>query len=136
MIRRPLTVLLVVFVASLVLSSCAHAAEFEDFAHAINQVETGGKSGYILGDKGHSLGPMQIQENYFLDSQTKGHYLQCTNYNFSCVVVKNYLKRFNPEALKKKDWETCARIHNGGPKGASDPHTIIYWRRVKKFLRS
>lgn len=133
MLHKPLKTLFVVLVLLFLVCS-VRGATFGEFTMAVWQVETGKREGMILGDNGESLGPLQIQYDYFLDSHVKGSYLSCTNYNFSCAVVKNYLQRFAPASLQACDWETCARVHNGGPKGHTKRVTLIYWRKVKKEL--
>ena len=133
MLNKPLKTLFIAFVLLFLLFS-VRGASFEEFTAAMWQVETGKREGMILGDDGASLGPLQIQYDYFLDSRVKGDYLSCTNYTFSCVVVKNYLQRYVPNALRACDWETCARVHNGGPKGANKKSTLPYWKKVKKKL--
>jgi hypothetical protein len=36
--------------------------------------------------------------------------------------------------VNKKDFETLARIHNGGPRGHKNPATVGYWNKVRKNL--
>jgi len=110
------------------------ASSFEQFAQAINIVETGGRSGYILGDRGAAVGPFQIHHVYWADSRVGGEYKQCIDYKFSCEVMRGYLIRYARKAYENHDWETCARIHNGGPVGASKKSTIPYWNKVKRIL--
>ena len=50
-------------------------------------------------------------------------------------VCESYFKKYAPKAYEKGDFETLARLHNGGPSfmkrmGATD----IYWAKVKKNL--
>lgn len=109
-------------------------ATFDEFATAIHQVETGGRKGAILGDNGKALGPLQIHYSYFVDSGTLGEYKDCANYDFSVRVMRNYLKRYAPKALDNRNWEICARTHNGGPRGVKIAQTKKYWEKVKKHL--
>jgi hypothetical protein len=49
-------------------------------------------------------------------------------------VVEAYLARYAPRALAQGDWQTLARIHNGGPAGARNPATRAYWKRMERYL--
>ena len=49
-------------------------------------------------------------------------------------VVAAYLQRYAPRALARGDWQTLARVHNGGPAGARNPATRAYWKRVERHL--
>lgn len=112
----------------------SHASTFEQFTKAINMVETGGRTGYILGDRGAAVGPLQIHHIYWAESRVGGEYKQCVDYKFSREVMRGYLIRYARKAYENHDWETCARIHNGGPKGNTKKETVRYWKRVKQFL--
>lgn len=113
----------------------------ESFYHAIHQVETGGRSGRILGDYNPktktyaALGPMQVHKSCFQDSGVKGKYEDCANLEFSKRVMEGYLKRYCPQAYKDKDYEILARVWNGGPKGYKNNNTKAYWARVQKYLK-
>lgn len=125
------------FIAIILLGICSvlvKGATFDDFTAALNQVETGGRQGAILGDNGKALGPLQIHREYFDDSGTSGDYQRCAEYPFACDVVRNYLRRYAKKELKKRDWQACARIHNGGPRGHTRKTTIGYWKKVKTHL--
>jgi hypothetical protein len=102
--------------------------------NAIHQVETGGRTGAILGDNGRALGPLQIHKGYWLDSRVPGVYSSCTNLAYSQSVMLAYWKRYAPKALAANDLETLARIHNGGPLGYKKSATLGYWRKVKTHL--
>jgi hypothetical protein len=45
-----------------------------------------------------------------------------------------YFARYAPKALEMKDWETLARVHNGGPKGHTKKATLGYWAKVQKEM--
>jgi len=45
-----------------------------------------------------------------------------------------YWRRYCPAALEAGDWETLARVHNGGPVGARSKATLAYWRKVKAAM--
>lgn len=112
-----------------------HGDNVEKFFRAINQVETGGRAGLIYGDKGRTLGPMQISKSYWEDSKTYGNYFQCTNYNYSCRVITNWMNRYNKKEWDAHNWEACARAHNSGPNWKNKLNkTDAYWRKVKRYL--
>lgn len=124
--------LLVVF-----LTMVLHSQDASQFFAAINQVEAGGRRvGPFYGnsDEGKALGPMQIHYTYWLDSGVQGSYSQCTNYEYSCKVMTGYFNLYCARAYARGDWQTCARIHHGGPRGHLKHDTLAYWRKVKKHL--
>ena len=45
-----------------------------------------------------------------------------------------YWKRYCPKAFEAGDWETLARVHNGGPKGHTKKATLKYWEKVKNRM--
>ncbi len=106
------------------------------FLKALHQVESGGREGVIIGDNGKALGPLQIHRVYWNDVASKvgGRYEDVTNYNYSTKVVLAYFLKYAKDALKNKDWETLAKIHNGGPKGHKKKSTEKYWQKVKSHL--
>lgn len=103
------------------------------FFRAIHQVETGGRLGSIKGQRGE-LGPLQIRKAYWQDSRAAGKYEQCSDYVYSCRVVTAYLNRYGRRFVLARDYESLARIHNGGLNGYRNPNTKKYWVRVRKFL--
>jgi hypothetical protein len=117
---------------------CAYGQDSDKFFRAINYVEAGGRSGKISGynDAGKALGPMQLHRDYWKDSGVQGSYSQCTNYAYSCRVMEGYFLRYCAYAYTHRDWETCARVHNGGPNGAKHSDTLAYWCKVRKHLTS
>jgi hypothetical protein len=50
-------------------------------------------------------------------------------------VMLAYWRRWCRNALEAKDYETLARVHNGGPRGSSKQSTLTYWRRVQEQMR-
>lgn len=112
--------------------SIAQAELPAKFVRAIHLVETSGRTGYILGDNGKALGPLQIHKAYWQDSGVPGNYLQCTNLAYSTKVMTAYLTRYCPNAVKSNNFEIMARVHNGGL--GMSPATIKYWNKVKKEL--
>lgn len=111
----------------------AHAATLPEFLSALGQVETGHRD--VQGDDGDALGPLQIHRAYFEDSGVEGRYEDCHDEAFSRRVVVAYLRRYCPDALRRGDWETCARVHNGGPNGARKESTRAYGKRVMRALQ-
>jgi len=118
----------------LLLATSASAADFNGFARAIHTVETGGRVGAILGDGGRALGPLQIHRGCFKDSGVAGRYEDVSSLPVARAVMHGYLSRYAPAALASGDWATCARVWNGGPKGASKSATLGYWRKVEAKL--
>lgn len=104
---------------------------------AIRQVETGGQSdpANAVGDGGRSLGPYQITWAYWHDSRVPGRYQSVRNQAYAERVMIAYWQRYCPSALARHDWQTLARIHNGGPNGARESRTIGYWHRTREHLR-
>ena len=121
--------------ALLALASVSHAAPPESFWRALHQVETRGRHGAILGDGGKALGPLQIHRAYHADARIGGDYSRCADLDYSKRVVSAYLQRYAPEAYSKGDVETLARIHNGGPRGASKSATLSYAAKVRRAMR-
>lgn len=117
------------------LAATAHAAPPESFWHALHVVETSGRHGPILGDNGRSLGPLQISRAYFTDSRIGGTYEQVVDLGFARKVVSAYLQRYAPKAWAAGDVVTLARIHNGGPAGASKASTVNYGEKVARLSR-
>jgi hypothetical protein len=114
----------------------AQADPKESFFRALHLVETSGKTGPILGDGGRALGPLQIHRNYHKDSGIAGDYSRCADLAYSRRVVAAYLKHYAPIAFRNGDVHTLARIHNGGPKGASKRATLKYAAKVRRLCLS
>jgi len=123
--------------AALLLALCvtAQAAPPDSFFWALHLVETGGRTGPIIGDNGRALGPLQIHRAYHIDSRVAGDYSRCADLDYSKRVVSAYLQRYAPAAWKSGDVTTLARIHNGGPRGASKPATINYALKVSRLAK-
>jgi hypothetical protein len=117
---------------ALILALCAttHAAPPDSFWRALHIVETSGRTGPIVGDGGAALGPLQIHRAYHKDSRVPGEYERVADLAYSKRVASAYLRRYAPEAWAKGDIVTLARVHNGGPRGASKTATLGYGRRV------
>ena len=120
---------LLIFVAT-----SANGADWAGFVKAIHSVETGQRTGAILGDGGRALGPLQIHRGCFKDSGVAGRYEDVSSLPVARAVMHGYLSRYAPGALASGDWATCSRIWNGGPKGASKTATLAYWAKVEAKL--
>jgi hypothetical protein len=132
------TIMVIALVALIVIVTSVRAnppkKDMDHFFHAVQMTETGCRANPPAGDNGKSIGPMQIGRLYFVDSGVGGDYQRCHNLAFSKEVMIGYWQRFCPKALAAGDWETLARVHNGGPAGARHAATIKYWNKVKKYL--
>jgi hypothetical protein len=97
------------------LAAAAHAAPPPSFWMALNQVETSGRTGAILGDNGRSLGPLQISRAYWLDSKVGVNYEQVIDLQFAIKVASAYMRRYEPAAFDAGNVDVLARLHNAGP---------------------
>ena len=113
------------------------ASDLRHLLDAIRQVETGGESdpANAVGDGGRSLGPYQITRAYWRDSGVPGQYQWVRNKAYAERVMIAYWQRHCPSALARHDWQTLARVHNGGPNGPWEWRTISYWRRAREQTR-
>jgi hypothetical protein len=112
------------------------SSNFKTFLDAMVLVEYGKPDidgGYVLkkGDGGRSIGPLQIQRPYWTDAQILGRYEQVTSLPYAVKTMVNYMLRYCPDALFRDEWETMARIHNGGPNGHRIQATVGYWLKIK-----
>lgn len=118
-------------------STAAKNINLYKFLNALHQVESSGRTdSNIVGDRGKALGPLQIHREYWDDVKNivGGNYDDVRRLDYSKKVVAAYLSKYAKNALQKGDWETLARIHNGGPKGYKNSSTKNYWEKVKKHL--
>ena len=119
----------------LALAATAQAAPPDSFFRALHIVETSGRTGAIIGDNGKALGPLQIHRGYHADARIGGDYARCADLDYSRRVVSAYLQRYAPQAWAAGDVTTLARIHNGGPRGASKQATINYGAKVARLTK-
>jgi len=117
----------------LVASSEAGADSLVSFFKATRFVETGGMAQpqYAKGDDGRSIGPYQISRAYWADSGVRGDWNSCKDRGYAEAVMLAFWKRYCPEALRQRDFETLARVHNGGPLGHRKAATLPYWKKIK-----
>ena len=129
--RKVFLIFVIVFLFGAISGCCQSLSS--NFFYAINMVETGGRRGAIRGTHGE-LGPMQIRVAYWRDSGVSGRWEDCAGYDYSCKVMTAYYRRFANEFVNRQDYQSLARIHNGGPKGYKMPATRNYWANVRKHL--
>jgi len=113
-------------------------AELRPFLDALIQVESGGDNNAV-GDKGKALGCLQIWSVYHADAVEHcptlgGTYRDVTDRVYAERVVCAYLLRYARIAVAERAYEILARIHNGGPRGASKKATEPYWTKVRKEM--
>jgi len=103
------------------------------FFDALQQVETGGHPdpANAVGDSGRSVGPLQIQAAYQQDSGVKG---DVRKWDVAVRVCLGYWTWYCPQAILGRDWQTMARIHVGGPRGAHKRATLPYWRKMLREM--
>lgn len=113
----------------------------EDFFVALQHVEIGDyysprNPGFydVHGDAGE-YGPLQITEAYLIDSGLPFTHEDVGYIHNARLVCMFYWDRYCPEALKERDFETLARIHNGGPRGMEKDATVAYWNKVQEHLK-
>jgi len=99
------------------------------FFNALQEVETGGHAdpANAIGDGGRSIGWLQIQAPYQQDSDVKG---DVRKWDVAIQVCLGYWTRYCRTAVIERNWQTMARIHNGGPRGARKRATLPYWGKV------
>ena len=119
---------------AITLAQWASAATFEQFTAAIHRVETGGRLGAIIGDGNRARGPLQIHRGCWIDARMSGRYEDVDDLGVATEVLRRYLTRYARAALAAEDWTTCARIWNGGPRGATNPATTGYAKKVGSSL--
>ena len=114
------------------------------FLAAIILVESGGDPNAV-GDGGKSLGLMQISRAYYTDAVVQlrheglgltmpGYEVAVKNHFWCETLFRAYMRRYCPRAYFTNDYETMARVHNGGPRGAKRQATVAYWQKVKAAM--
>ncbi len=112
----------------------------DKFFDAIWAVESNRRENPPDGDGGKAIGPYQIHECYFKDAKEFNpyeidfEYQDCRKKHLAEAVIREYMKRYAKEAWDNHDFQTLARIHNGGPKGHKKKATLAYWEKVSKVL--
>ncbi len=116
----------------------AYRKELRPLLDAIRQVESGGDDSAI-GDGGKAIGAYQIWIAYWSDAvewvpDIAGTYDGCRARWYAERIMVAYWHRYARKALRNGDHETLARVHNGGPRGATKKATEGYWRKVQEAL--
>ncbi len=124
----------------------------EQIINAIHQVESNGAVTNVPpGDGGKAIGPFQTHYITWLDATHNpiynragkvvawkrihpGDYADCKGYAYSKQVLIWQMDNYAPNGLNNGDYETVARVWNGGPAGPSKPSTLAYVRRVEEHL--
>lgn len=107
------------------------------FKSKLNQVEASGRKANVKpGDGGLAIGPFQIHCDYWQDATEYdktigGTYADCENYDYSVKVVTAYLNRHGKKLIRAQDWESLARMHNGGPAGHKSKLTLPYLKKYR-----
>lgn len=100
---------------------------------AIIAVESGGNN-LAVGDGGRAIGALQIHQCVILDVNrvygTRYTHAAMTNRELATNVFYKYLAIY----AKDRSPEFMARVWNGGPRGNSNPATVIYWKKVKRHF--
>ncbi len=116
----------------------AYREKLRPLLDAIRQVESGDNDDAV-GDDGKAIGAYQIWSAYWSDAvewvpDIAGTYEGCRARWYAERVMVAYWHRYCREALRKGDYQTLARVHNGGPRGAGKKATLPYWEKVQKVL--
>lgn len=106
----------------------------EEILQAIWMTESSGSLLPADGDDGKAIGPFQIHEVYWIDSEVPGTYQDCRDRQYAERVVRAYMQRYAADAWRNCDAEIIARTHNGGPQGRFKRATDRYWQRVSEWL--
>jgi len=132
-IRRSEANMIPLVLCIVVASSAVETDRLVPFFKAMRHVETGGMAQPqdAMGDNGRSIGPYQISRAYWADSGVRGDWKSCRDRAYAEAVMLAFWKRHCPVALRLKDFETLARVHNGGPWGHRKAATLPYWKKIQ-----
>ena len=130
------------FLAALVIAAPHAIAEpdgWAEFIRAVGQVESG-QDDAAVGDGGKAIGRYQIWRVYWIDAtefdkSIGGRYEDVRDKDYAEKVMRSYFRRYASRAYESGDWQTLARIHNGGPRGHKKAATIGYWEKVQKEMQ-
>ena len=132
--------LILAFIAVIVPPGFGWQAEeltYDDFFYALAQVESNHNDDAV-GDGGNAIGRYQVWRVYWIDatefSGIGGKYEDVKDKAYAERIIEAYMQRYARKAWAAKDWETVARIHNGGPRGHKKKATEKYWQKVKAVL--
>ena len=124
-------------IATLLLSfsvAATSAADLNKFLDALAKVESSGNS-RAVNKKENALGLYQIRPAYFKDSGVKAKHSDVFKPEVARKVVLGYFQKYEPTALKNLDFETLARVHNGGCGWRKNKAaTNGYWKKIQNNL--
>ncbi|GAQ87190.1 hypothetical protein KFL_003370050 [Klebsormidium nitens] len=110
--------------------------ELRPLLNALRFVESSNRVNVPDGDDGTSIGPLQISLDYHHDVWQKMHpWEKARNIDHAEETVIQYWSIYCPKALETQDYETLAKVHNGGPNGPSAGKTTYYWSKVLRHLK-
>lgn len=133
--RKTMIFLTIVLLAGTAWAPPTRVISRQEFLLALRLQESGDATNPPDGDDGRAIGPYQIHREYFEDAAVPNlAYEDCRLQGIGEIVIGAYMRRYCPEAWERGDWETVARIHNGGPRGAQKSSTLKYWRDVRPLL--
>ena len=135
----------IISILSIFIALNSFGVNFDQFLNVIAKVESNNNP-KAVGDNGLAIGAYQIHKAYFLDSQRfdkslrKYKYQNCFDKEVSRKVVIAYLKGHKPIAVRKGDWQTLAKTHNGGNNWRKKSKKVqknldLYARKVKMALK-
>lgn len=103
---------------------------------AIHLVETGGRTGPIMGDNGAAMGPLQIHRACWIDANLSGKYEDVADLSYAKRVFAAYMARYATVRRLGRPVtnQDRARIWNGGPNGYKRNSTLSYWAKVKEQM--
>ncbi len=125
-------------------SANVRAIDFNQFAAALIKVESSGNP-LAFNKKENAKGALQVRPAYFKDAQIfdselrKYSHDHCFDKRVAVRVLWAYCSKYEPQALKRGDWETLARLHNGGcgwadKQGKAKTNLNNYWQKVSANL--
>ncbi len=106
---------------------------------AIHIVESGGRTGPIVGDGGAALGPLQIHRACWQDANLPGKYEDVADLAYAKRVFAAYMARYATEHRPRRPVtdEDRARIWNAGwAKGQKKKNLDKDWTKVRKVLNN
>lgn len=120
--------------AFILLSASIHAASMDSFLKAMAFVESSNNP-TAVNKKENALGLYQIRPDYLKDTHLGYKHGEMTNPHKAKQVVLAYFKRYEPQAVANKDFETLARLHNAGPGWRRRINsTNQYWQKIKSKI--
>jgi soluble lytic murein transglycosylase-like protein len=123
------------YLFSLFIVCSINAANIDTFFNALGKVESSNNP-RAINKKEYALGIYQIRPAYFKDSKVIGKHESVYDTAIAKKVCLAYFAKYEPQALKNNDFETLARLHNGGCGWRKNKsNTDKYWNNIKKNLR-